>query len=440
MDKVTSILQIVFAIGMLAAPTVHSGETNAAYQRSSRSATSASDTTSREELRRRYDFDNAPIKSRHDLDAYLKRTRIDQSPLACLTAGGRHRFVDGLRFGPKGLGGFSTIDLRDQCTHAQTRAILALFGAQSYTDSIDNVPTVPRAIAAASRRSGNRARFSAIERAYDGLFRFVQDRKLDSLPDRTRAKAIEHRYQLLFTGFLRPGTDRSLRDGDLKILFRAASTVAFYTYDPKYVAEMRRRLNLLEQRGMATNAEYADMFQTYVAQRDFAVARKLRAAHPGMHVEALPRIEDRTGPYDGAPGVLDVWAHTSTLVHRNVSLNPDAQVIVVGSPLCHFTQHAMQDIEADTRLRDALSRPVLWLAPQTGELDLRQFRQWNRTHPEARMVIAYRQNEWPQISTWQTPTFYFFKSGKLVRRVVGWPPQGNGDAVMSALREIGLSH
>lgn len=42
------------------------------------------------------------------------------------------------------------------------------------------------------------------------------------------------------------------------------------------------------------------------------------------------------------------------------------------------------------------------------------------------------------LDRWETPTFYFFRQGKVVAKVVGWPGRGRKPEVRSALKLVGL--
>jgi hypothetical protein len=49
------------------------------------------------------------------------------------------------------------------------------------------------------------------------------------------------------------------------------------------------------------------------------------------------------------------------------------------------------------------------------------------------MTLVYNVNEWPMIDRWDTPVFYFFKRGRLVRQIVGWAPWGSKKQLWAAL-------
>jgi hypothetical protein len=85
-----------------------------------------------------------PIRSKAQLDAYLRDHAGQPTPLDALDPGARERFVDGLVFGSNGLGGFHTQDL-PPLTREQGHRLLALFGTERYADALQRWATQPRA-------------------------------------------------------------------------------------------------------------------------------------------------------------------------------------------------------------------------------------------------------------------------------------------------------
>ena len=63
---------------------------------------------------------------------------------------------------------------------------------------------------------------------------------------------------------------------------------------------------------------------------------------------------------------------------------------------------------------------------------------WNAQHPELPMAFMYARSDWPMFHAWGTPTFYFFRDGKLDQTVEGWPEEGRRDALIEAATRVGL--
>lgn len=115
-------------------------------------------------------------------------------------------------------------------------------------------------------------------------------------------------------------------------------------------------------------------------------------------------------------------------------------MIAVGYPLCRYSARAAADISKDGRMWVLLQPHIKWLAPQSRNFDLDVLHEWNRKNPHAELSMVYKESEWPEIPGWATPNFYFFKDGKLLARVEGWPQEGRKDEMVAAMAKVGLKY
>lgn len=85
----------------------------------------------------RSDTKLAAIRSRTDLDSYLKEHPT--SPFDAFSKRALERFVDSLTFNQLGLTGYRTAEMESDLTPQQAYAILTLFGVQNTISSLDFV-------------------------------------------------------------------------------------------------------------------------------------------------------------------------------------------------------------------------------------------------------------------------------------------------------------
>jgi hypothetical protein len=274
------------------------------------------------------------------------------------------------------------------------------------------------------------------------------DRRLSSLnkmdelttrsPSKEKAEIIGSAYDDLFAS-VRP--DKGLgkiSDHDLDVLYNAAHVAAFYTIAERYIQDMTAVLNELEKRGLAARNHYLHMYEAFIKARMLAQARELAKRHPLPDLEVLPELGDAPDLVAGWPTELVVDPVAPRLLRRSVDLHEPAQVVVVSHPLCHFSQAAMQEIQADPVLRKIFDAHAKWLAPQDPRFDVDVLRRWNREHPGQEINLTFRREEWPMLDVWSTPTFYFFKNGAVTAKVEGWPKGGHRSELLAALRQVGL--
>jgi hypothetical protein len=224
-------------------------------------------------------------------------------------------------------------------------------------------------------------------------------------------------------------------DRDIAVLLDGAYHGAFYGHDVASVGLAATLLDVMEKRGIATDEHYLTMHETFMGARMFDEARALAARHPVPGIEAVPELRSAE-LVSQAPTELVVDPGARVLLRRSVDLQP-AQVLVVSHPLCHFSQDAMRDIEADPVLREAFIK-AKWLGPQHNNLKFDAFQRWNHDHPGMQHTIAYRKDEWQMIDWWGTPTFYFIKDGAVIAKAIGWPKEGRRAELLADLRHVGL--
>jgi len=279
---------------------------------------------------------------------------------------------------------------------------------------------------------------------------------LSDPPTRDIAHLFRTTYNELFATLQTSRAVAKLTGADVGLLFRAAAEVQFYTDDPIYVAHMELDLNVLRNRHEASDTQYYQLYQAELGSRLFAQARELEQSHkslvnPHLHsghgdvtissvMAPVPLLRDESGDGRAGPTDLVLTPDGRVLGRRVVLLKAPAQVIVVISPLCHFAQGGIHDIESDPALGTTFQRHAIWLVPPIGEPSFESVTEWNRVHPRSQMTFAYSLDEWWMLDRWETPTFYFFKDGKLVSEIVGWKGQQSKSKIELALASIGLNH
>lgn len=358
-----------------------------------------------------------PIATPAALARYLLDTPIERSPLGALPPGARKRFLASLRFGDRGLGGFATDDLDQTLTHAQTEAVLALFGAQAYGAGLGLSPAeharreAERAADAARRGcKPDNCPESPIEQRYDALV----------LAERHGTDAARHAglgadYTRLFGNAFSPTALARVSAPDLRLLARAARRVLGVDPDGRAADDLGRTLAAMQLRGMAGDADFVPLYRARVTTRHFDAARALAREHPGMPVGVLPALESRP-TRSGVPTVLTVSADGRHMTREAVDLDVPLRIVVVAA--CHFSEDAARDIAADPRLDALFRQHAMWLA--SDGTPLADAAAWNRAFPTQSIHVAWRNREWRKLDSWAMPTYYVFRHDREVARWHGW--------------------
>lgn len=276
-----------------------------------------------------------------------------------------------------------------------------------------------------------------VEQSYKQLHSMQE--QLIAAPWGKRSRMLDTRYQKVLGKYQADrGNLVTLSTKDLRLLFRAAAEMTFYTNDSDYLSAAERDLTILKSRNTKTTLEYTVLYRLYVRTRQFTKANALLDAHSSLDVTRLPPIKEEVPDSTEDPTVLSISGHDGTIVHKSFHMGNAPQILVVAHPLCHFTQNAVRDLVRHPKVWQAIAQHSTWIAPQDGRIDIKAFQGWNGAIPQAQIDIAYRQSEWAMIDTWGTPAFYFLNEGKVVSKIDGWPDGGHIAEIVQDMRKLGL--
>ena len=196
----------------------------------------------------------------------------------------------------------------------------------------------------------------------------------------------------------------------------------------------------LEAKGWADDRLIGYMHRFLLTFRRFDEAKAFRLAHPQRGLPAPPPVVSLSGtPGDNVRTVLRFINDGSTLKEETVDWQSSARVFVVGHPGCRFSRNAVAAIAADPELAKAMNTAAIWLTAPFTSLTDGPVLAWNREHPDYAYRYVESVTDWPEINYWGTPSFYFMKDGRLVKKLVGWPEGGRRDDLQAGLRAIGVA-
>lgn len=272
-------------------------------------------------------------------------------------------------------------------------------------------------------------RYSQLVSTYSDAFKLGFER---------RSEVTEARFRELFASELAAFSMADIGDIELHEFFSATDLsrggLPKDAYDP-LPAQIHAEL---EQRALAAPEESQRMFGLWVRWRRFDEARALAARHPGLDVELLP-ADLGAIPANSTPAVLDYDAVPTRIAVRPIALDRGPLIVVLSHPLCGPSERAKQSIEADPLLSKHFVAHSTWVAAPESRLMAEVFAKANAAHPALPIRPMTHRVDWPVIDEYRTPVFYFLQDGAVQAKVVGWPPEGNRDAVLAGLKKIGLA-
>lgn len=244
-----------------------------------------------------------------------------------------------------------------------------------------------------------------------------------------------------FPGGVLADLDGKLNDGDLRKVFNTYYNYLIAINQSSGASDLEAILRAIEEAGGADESTIKLMHRFYLTFRRFDDAAAFARSYPNDNLAVPPSILS-SEIAAGARPALAPSKDGSVLRRDSIDLRPSGVVVIIGHPLCHFTQNAIADIASEPELADRLQSHAVWLAEPFASLTDGAITEWNRMHPAIQFRYAETKEDWPEINYWGTPTFYFFKNGRLVRKVVGWPRDSVDErkaALWAGLRAIGAA-
>ena len=173
------------------------------------------------------------------------------------------------------------------------------------------------------------------------------------------------------------------------------------------------------------------------AQLSHFEANEYSRANPDEAFPLQPTIKGQAST--GSPAFLQARDASHRVFDRvPVDVTKGARVIVVGHPYCHFTRNAVAAIDEQPKLSEAIGKVAMFIMPPRRTLDSTEAEDWNKAHPREAMHLVERKTDWPMVDSWDTPTFYFLRDGRVVTKVTGWPRGGHMSELLAGLASIGV--
>ena len=264
---------------------------------------------------------------------------------------------------------------------------------------------------------------SPIESGYNRLLAI--DTGPRSLSERERNEATLREFEATFRQRLNEDALRATSAEDLDWLLKAAHVSIFYGREMRHLRDLGRILSELESRGVATNTQRILMYRSLIGYRRFDEARIYLSLHPGLEVEPVPEVGGARGLSANGIPVYEIDPGQTRLLPLFLDVQDGTHLVIVSHPLCAFSRAAMQFVNDNPKIAEALDERAIWLTPVDMRLHFEEIQQWNRNHPETQIMIARYRHDWPMVEEWDTPQFYLLRDGTVIGHFSGWPLDGS---------------
>lgn len=220
-------------------------------------------------------------------------------------------------------------------------------------------------------------------------------------------------------------TDSELEPARLKIystktlraLLQAIGNVSFYAHGAQpYLTRQEQVLDELIARGAQKPEDIEDLFQRYLAARRFDRAKGLKDRFPNVKLWNLPEIIETKDSTEHTFRVYEISADSKTATVRHIPMETGPRIVMAAWHSCSVARRTLQYLGEEKDLARAMQSNGIILS---GRFEPGGIVARNAEIPFTRTYAAYTESDWPGIDFSASPTFSFFKDGRLVRRFVG---------------------
>ncbi len=218
-------------------------------------------------------------------------------------------------------------------------------------------------------------------------------------------------------------------------LFRLVYKVHFYYNNTDLTKAMNSIISEKIKRSENVTNLIFSLRKSYLRSRDFDRLNELDHDYENIiNPSFLPEFKD----FSTSSRTYMELVREKEVVRKNFTFPDGGFVIIVSSPLCSPSNRFFNWLEDNKKVKNLLVSKSLLLTPSDSSLYLKDIINFNNKHRPIIMNYSFNENEWPDISLWDTPTFYFFENGKIKSQLIGWPPKGNSDKFIHELKKINL--
>lgn len=261
--------------------------------------------------------------------------------------------------------------------------------------------------------------------------------KLEKTSINLTSKARSEAYSAIFEHYeptLWSQNIQTLSDEQLFELSKLTHHISFYTKSPHHISTLTTVILELTDRGYTKIYPLVlHLEEAMVSARMFSELEDLKNRFNSIDFKSNVTLKMKSSSLAG-PTIISV--EKGNLVRETFTFGK-YDIIVVSHPLCHFSNNARTFINSDDDLLNIFIKYSTWLIPPAGNFYLSNVEEVN-ANENLPFAYFYKMSEFPEIESWDTPSFYFYKDGQLKFSFSGWPREGNHENLIEGLQSIKL--
>lgn len=344
---------------------------------------------------------------------------MGSTPLDAFTAYGKRRFLRGLIWGSKGIGGLPSGEMKRELKPEQILALARWLNVENQVQNLLGFAAqFPPLRLAEPSAELEQLTIHFVQRM-DQFSTTIDPQTGTSLSDYT---GLKQHFDQEFASYLAATRLPNLSDSDMVLLFDTLSQLAQLTSDRSIVGQQTLIYHELQRRGIDTRRDInRHMLHSMLDQRQFSQAKVFIAQHPELQETIIPNEEDHLPGNFAGRSVLAYAVASNTLQRQAVQLAAGRQLVMVVDAGCQFSQNALTSINNDARIKTlAGAANILTLTPPSNAIPFHLISRWNAQASHFPIYAATNRQEWPEIDRPGVPQFYVYEQGKLAQVIEGW--------------------
>ncbi|MCA3018330.1 MAG: hypothetical protein ING71_14835 [Rhodocyclaceae bacterium] len=225
---------------------------------------------------------------------------------------------------------------------------------------------------------------------------------------------------------------RELSDAQLRGAFELMVAAHFWTRESREFQFIETVYSEMDMRRILSRPIRRAYFRAAVLSRRFDIIERLDVDVADLK-QRIPVLLPAGNWSPNKPSVLEVLDAGRSVKRLNVDFRKELQVLAIVHPQCHFSVAALEAIERDSSLLEALRPMTHWLLPQDDSIPSEIVHSRNSRIQGATLRIIFTSEHFPSLNTSSTPTFYVLKRGRVVESLIGWAPERDNVGALRAM-------
>lgn len=276
--------------------------------------------------------------------------------------------------------------------------------------------------------------FNQIEKANDAKLEKAEHESSTPFVD-SRASQYTELYNECLAPISLQTAMQTLTNKELQQLFRALNRVNFFTADQLSATDLEKVFKEKVKRKLQVENQVKDLYRSYIRSRLFDEGKALAAQYNHLDLSQIPEISNSTL---SGKRLMALNKDNNALISNQFTMPKRNHIIIVSSPICNPCRRLFKWLETQPELMQLVVDNSTWIIPVTDDFYLDELIEVNQAYAPIKLQYVYDTKDWPEITDWSTPIFYFFKDGKVAKQLAGWPKEGRKAGLIRGLKAISL--